>query len=707
MIAQEANGIRIEQVLHGYQGGHRRIAGSIDLDDASASVMLVLSDLLTNSLGSSNSYYLTGYPLRSAHRYVLARTWPAHEIARPGCVWTHSLVLDYEALAKLSDPHKLLKFFTRPHLPEFARFNVPLSADAATFDNGAEASRTERLDIERAAIALGVLYGNASEREVVLPRADPDGDEALALAIWRQMWPRLRRSFLFATCVSGPIPSIDADFYLLISPEQSDDSNTWQGLNSYRSTVGLEILLRDLPHTRRTYLRQFLSRYTSDAQEQRRAAAPLAEIYSGLAAARDRDALDAVAFNLRASLCDDDDCRLLKTDFLFGRLHSASKGVDQVDAFVAMLRAFHDSPNFADPELLASHLADVYRRKESALPRILNFASQSNSGELGDRVIVAAASALPLVDVASVSCSTSIKIRLALANRRLLGRPEFWPSSSEDRAKILSDMPWKQEDLPDLVEGLLPRMTGDEIRQLIVHEGAVAATAIVNKLAHIEEVPASAADSIAELLRFPDELRAALVDAGPLPLWLISRLAEHIEISNQERLVPWQTWTEVISRANWDDRLTTQYALASLLFRAALSAPAKAAFVLFPVSFDALHRAAASGRLPARIRARMDNSLPFIGYFNDWDFCAKLRTAVAEKYFELKSAFSSILYVTSDTDVLAAILQAIARTNRGRAMLEELLEKERTEAGSEAERVDLGKVRLVKEVIANSRSSWW
>ena len=44
-------------------------------------------------------------------------TWPAWEMPRPGCVWTHTLLLDSEALAAC-EPSQLLQFFRRPAGPE-------------------------------------------------------------------------------------------------------------------------------------------------------------------------------------------------------------------------------------------------------------------------------------------------------------------------------------------------------------------------------------------------------------------------------------------------------------------------------------------------------------------------------------------------------------------------------------------------------------
>ncbi len=58
--------------------------------------------------------YLTGYPLSESGHYALARTWPAPELPRPGCVWTHTILIDFSDIPSLVRVDGLLKLFRRP-----------------------------------------------------------------------------------------------------------------------------------------------------------------------------------------------------------------------------------------------------------------------------------------------------------------------------------------------------------------------------------------------------------------------------------------------------------------------------------------------------------------------------------------------------------------------------------------------------------------
>lgn len=107
--------MKVEQTLHGYNNGHHLIAGSINLPLDDADRMSYLSDWsgYVNPM-DGETCYLTAYPLEKSHQYVIAKTWYAEEMSRPGCVWTHSLLVDLDSLGQDDDLYELLKLFRRP-----------------------------------------------------------------------------------------------------------------------------------------------------------------------------------------------------------------------------------------------------------------------------------------------------------------------------------------------------------------------------------------------------------------------------------------------------------------------------------------------------------------------------------------------------------------------------------------------------------------
>src|ERR1700754_317149 len=107
------NSPAVQQALHGYRDGHRILAASVSLEDADRRQMLTLSDSPDAKQIAPGVPLFNGYPLPSGEFFVLAMTWPASEIRRPGCVWTHSLWLPPDTLREPSLA-SLLGCFRRP-----------------------------------------------------------------------------------------------------------------------------------------------------------------------------------------------------------------------------------------------------------------------------------------------------------------------------------------------------------------------------------------------------------------------------------------------------------------------------------------------------------------------------------------------------------------------------------------------------------------
>lgn len=108
--------MKIEQMLHGYDNGHRLLAGSVILKSrADMDTIATLSDWSEYVAGDgSETSYVTAYPLRESHFFVIAKTWYADEMKRPGCVWTHSLLIHFELLNIIDDFKRIASLFERP-----------------------------------------------------------------------------------------------------------------------------------------------------------------------------------------------------------------------------------------------------------------------------------------------------------------------------------------------------------------------------------------------------------------------------------------------------------------------------------------------------------------------------------------------------------------------------------------------------------------
>jgi hypothetical protein len=107
--------MHVDQLLHGYNNGHHLIAGSVSLPLKDADRMSYLSDWsgYVNPFNKDTTY-ITLYPLEESQSYVIAKSWYADEMSRPGCVWTHSLIVNLESLGQKFSFYELMKLFRRP-----------------------------------------------------------------------------------------------------------------------------------------------------------------------------------------------------------------------------------------------------------------------------------------------------------------------------------------------------------------------------------------------------------------------------------------------------------------------------------------------------------------------------------------------------------------------------------------------------------------
>lgn len=143
--------ICIEQTLHGYSNGHRLLSSSDKMNDNDMKKMTILSDLSGNEFVTGFEKYYTGYKLDS-NKIVLACTWYANEMSRPGCVWTHSLIFDSIPSNINNTIGDIFSLFKRPCInDEFDYYEKSLYMNA---------DKEIKLDDERLQYIIWCVWGN-------------------------------------------------------------------------------------------------------------------------------------------------------------------------------------------------------------------------------------------------------------------------------------------------------------------------------------------------------------------------------------------------------------------------------------------------------------------------------------------------------------------------------------------------------------------
>lgn len=177
------------QFLFGYDGGHKLLAGSRELEEHEKSRLLIYSDVIQDRTEEANEY-LTGIPLPSTDCYALMKSWMAYELPRPGCVWTHALILDSTQVEELELYKPPRSWFKRPkNIEDFSAYKYKTEY--------AHISKSEIHQHYHKTLSLLVKAVYSANSKGYFP-SSPEAD-LLLFYLWMHQWPYLRKNFSFRT----------------------------------------------------------------------------------------------------------------------------------------------------------------------------------------------------------------------------------------------------------------------------------------------------------------------------------------------------------------------------------------------------------------------------------------------------------------------------------------------------------------------------
>ncbi|HGE6060199.1 TPA: hypothetical protein ACGGS8_003477, partial [Vibrio cholerae] len=177
----------IHQTFHGYDNGHKLLSSSIELPAKTKSILLRESDSPGEEFHYQNKPCYSGYSIKESGLYVISKTWVAQEISRPGCVWTHSLLIPFTILATREgvNPIELESIFSLKENIEDYQLLVPINVTFSPI-----------LSDEN---NLSPLFSKvfANDEQVMLSSDDVSFVDIIS--IWGKLWPKMRREFSFKT----------------------------------------------------------------------------------------------------------------------------------------------------------------------------------------------------------------------------------------------------------------------------------------------------------------------------------------------------------------------------------------------------------------------------------------------------------------------------------------------------------------------------
>lgn len=297
---------KVDQALFGYSDGHRQIAASVRLPSKDQYQLAAATDLAAGARLNAGDSYLTGLPLAESRRFALIRTWLAPEMPRPGCVWSHVILIDLQTLSSHGDLSVFLPLLKRPEGPSSSLYNEPVSI-----------SSCDRIEITPDYDSIVELIGTYYLGEPVSLRSDvlPDNLEAAIMAVWSQQWPRLRFSFSFRTAIGDErrrSELINYDVQVGSAPKEAVVRDDGAQLSDRRSWIVAGAA--DAAATRITPLRRFLWRYGRDLSTPRKHYRTLVQLFLATKDAGEFPTEEAL--RIFEAIPDPGDGEILKRDIL-------------------------------------------------------------------------------------------------------------------------------------------------------------------------------------------------------------------------------------------------------------------------------------------------------------------------------------------------------------------------------------------------------
>lgn len=265
-MTEQSQTLAIEQALYGYSDGHRQLAASMQLSSLDAYELATRSDLASNARLAPSASYVGGFALKDSGAFAFIKTWPAPEMPRPGCVWSHVLILPRKFLTGQVNLGILKTLFRKPESgAPFDEYTRKIEVKRLIKSRPAD-----RLEVER---IISAYYAGRPLHYVEVP--GETFEEAL-LAVWSQQWPKLRSDFQFKVVFGASTTEDERGLIVRVgsSGPPSSFSDSADG-----SKLWISAAADDATSLTITPLRRFLWRYGKDVQRPRTAFRPLVEVF--------------------------------------------------------------------------------------------------------------------------------------------------------------------------------------------------------------------------------------------------------------------------------------------------------------------------------------------------------------------------------------------------------------------------------------------
>lgn len=642
--------MKIDQCLFGYNDGHRLLATSLPLG-AETSLLTELSDLAPGTVFSLSEGYWTGLPVPTIGRYVLMRTWPAPEMPRPGCVWTHALLIDPSLLESITDLSILQTIVTRPdNSLKIDHYRKPVEIDLSK--NYESSLLVDDVIIKK--IMLSLYNTDSTTVETTSP-----GELDIPLfAVWSQQWPRLRRNFRFQTAAARSYRTsgttrfdVKATLSLHEIKPLIQDSTAPSWLSS---------AVQDARKGAKGSLRSFLWRYGLDVRKQRGSFKPLVEINildrdTQVDSAKRMIEVITNAFPTR------DDALLLKQALVDGILvaHAQAKLI----RFIVQHEG-EKSTIFPPPTSVGiARLANFWPQKPDEILQLVEISANTEE-PIGKLIFETVVNLIQTPEFWSLTHSYP-NIRKLMVQLK----PEIITNSAnnlDDTAllELLPLVPCNTPGLTDFIAYLMPQSNKTLISIVFDHFPEQAATKVISAVNDRSNGIAGA--WLQELVRRPQLLLKtdimSIVSRASLLYELADELGWLSPIVISNGVAPWNAAQAHMSN---DIRETQADFLNCFLLVLAFESGGEGGHDAIQRIYNELHGKILKSKLSQKAQDLLSSYLPELGWLRGWDLGLRFRLAVASAYVRYEWSPNSYAALAQDSKGRALLADAASDISGG------------------------------------------
>ena len=679
--------IVIHQALHGYADGHRLLHSSIDLAKSSKRELSILTDLSGSTGGEEFDGYITGYPLPDDHCYALSRTWSATEMPRPGCVWTHTLLVGFGDLTDLrtGNLHLMLR---RPEAgKDHSAYSIPLEAKRTSVNSRPDLSIGVKQSLARIVAAL--YKRDAGSVAFIVDQ--PQMWESAILAIWSQQWPSLAKTFSFCTGAIYPRYFQGTGFDLQLIPRKFYRSSRWKDkaimVSDHVSYVldsddWARLVVDDLYDSTLSDFREFLRIVGTGLEGKRSSFLVLAKIFvRGRSLEASRHGMGALAKLVTDGFPDKREAAALKTA-LFGDWSSRQGGFFRAASECDVLTIVMSS-NALDPNKL-----DIERRSRVAWSagqlswEVLQLAFINLSTFAVARYIFRGIAArLTPQQIMKSRETESMVYRLSQVNPALLEFRESWLGSTDEQRQLIEILRSRQVQdsisLERVVGAIWSARSGLGAREAIAIGGRNAIRMLLDRVNHDFMYDSSqnelSSDWIEVLHSHRSDVLEWVIDGNVLSGNIWRALPQILQpFDSRITEVESGVWLRALGGMLDGSAVTYGNDVAAFVLILGLMRRDLEARELICRAFDQVHTATLRSRLSDSWRERLESTLDELPWWQRWDRAESLRCTVGRRCVDEDWPIEVFLRLADKKSRFVMLIRTLRRIPNGKDYLESI-----------------------------------